>query len=89
MDHLANFVTIAGGVLGIVFFGYRWVRRREDSRRIVDFLTSSAAETEHKFRSTHAMASNLGLSESRVGYLAARCPKIRRNQKDKESWTLR
>lgn len=87
MGELANFVTIGSGVLAVAIFIYRWVRRGLDTRRIVYLL--SAPETGYRFRSTHAIASKLGIPETRVTYLASRCSKIRRNEKEKETWTLR
>ena len=51
-------------------------------------VVESALETDYSFRSTEAIASDTNLTEARVATLCARDPRIRRSQKEKQSWTL-
>ena len=79
---------VGAAIIGLI--GLVWKARRDkaDGNRIYQFLLASKAESEFKFRSTEAIASNTGLSEERVAHLCAKHCNIRRNEKEKQSWTL-
>lgn len=57
-------------------------------RAIYQFLLTSKAGTAFTFRSTEAISSHTKISEERVADLCSNHPKIRRNEKEKQSWTL-
>lgn len=79
---------IAAAVVGIAGAGWNWWHDSSDSQAIYDFLLSSKTETNFTFRSTEAISSHTKIHEKRVAYLCSRHPKIRRNEKEKKSWTL-
>lgn len=78
---------VAAALIG----GVRWLwiyrRDRRDSERIYSYLIQSMNETDWKFRGTAAISSDLKISESRIEELCHKHSKIRRNEKDKQSWT--
>jgi len=65
----------------------KWCDHR-DSKKIYKFLLASKLNTDFTFRTTHAIASKCNLTEDRVEALCASHKKIRRNEKEKQSWTL-
>lgn len=79
---------VAAAVLGAIAWIWKWWHDRRDSEAIYNFLFASKDETNFTFRSTEAIASHTKLSEDRVVALCARHPKIRRNEKEKQSWAL-
>ena len=79
---------VAAVIVGAIGWVLRSRRNRRDSDAIYIFMNDSKAATDFRFRSTHAIASHTKLTAERVETLCARHPKIRRNQKEKESWTL-
>jgi len=80
--------VLAALIIAFLYWVIGYIRRRIDENKIVIFLKKSAAETEHNFRSTHAISSATNLTESRVNKVCSRSKRIRRNQKEKESWAL-
>jgi hypothetical protein len=99
MCKILNFLThpwVSTVIAGVTVIAIAWVssrilkwwRDRRDSEAILTFLTGSTATTDNNFRSTEAIASHTKLTAERVEALCARHPKIRRNRKEKESWTL-
>jgi len=76
--------AIVGGI-GMALKAYR---DRRDSATIYNFLIGSKATSGYAFRSTAATASNTNLSEGRVTSLCASHPKVHRNEKQLQSWTL-
>ncbi len=79
---------ISAIVIGISTWQYNIRRDYCDSKKIYNFLASSKETSEFKFRSTEAIAANTQISEVRVAKLCASHPKIRRNEKEKQSWRL-
>jgi hypothetical protein len=77
----ALLIAVIGGV-------WKWWHDRKDSRVIYEFLLASKAGTGFTFRSTEAIASHTKISEDRVAALCSKHPRIRRNEKEKQSWTL-
>ncbi len=77
----AAIVALAGG-------GWKWWHDRRDAGKIYDFLVASRSSTSHTFRSTEAIAAHTSISEKRVAHLCSKHPKIRRNEKEKQSWRL-
>ena len=75
-------------ILGVVAWAYKSHKDRRDSESIYKFLLASKSGTEFTYRSTAAIASHTRLSENRVADLCSSHPKIRRNEKQLQSWTL-
>ena len=92
LDFLSNnalaSTLVAAAILAVLGWVWRSGRDRRDSDAIYTFLADSKTATDFSFRSTEAIASRTKLTAERVEVLCARHPKIRRNQKEKESWTL-
>ncbi len=79
---------IAAVALAAVRGGWKLWHDRKDSQAIYNFLLTSKAGTSFSFRSTEAISSHTKLSEKRVADLCSKHQKIRRNEKEKQSWTL-
>src|SRR5512135_1841960 len=79
---------IAGGIVAAAGGVWKWWHDRRDSTAIYDYLVSSKLNTDWKFRSTAAISSQTKIPERRVAQLCSKHPKIRRNEKEKQSWTL-
>ncbi len=73
--------TMAGGV-------WKWYRDRRDSRKIYNFMLESKAGTGFTFRTTQAISSATKLPEKRVAGLCNKHPKIKRNEREKQSWRV-
>jgi hypothetical protein len=78
---VAPVIAVAGGV-------WKWRHDRKDSQTIYNFLLKSKAGTDFTFRSTEAISSHTKIPERRVADLCSKHPKIRRNEEEKQSWTL-
>lgn len=79
---------ICAAITGILTLLWGIYKDDRDSKAIVKFLTESATETSHTFRSTEAIASKTKLTQGRVEVLCAKHSKISRNAKEKQSWKL-
>ncbi len=75
-------------VSGVFAAAMKWYRDRRDGKKIYTFLLHSKAGTDWTFRSTHAISSHTKISESRVEVLCSKHPKIKRNEKEMQSWKL-
>jgi hypothetical protein len=97
MNRLIDFVSnnalvstlVGAAILGGVSWAVKAGRDRRDSATIYKFLAGSKPATGFDFRSTAAIASKTHIPEHRVATLCAIHPKIRRNEKQLQSWTLR
>jgi flavin-dependent dehydrogenase len=87
-DNAIVSALIAAVVIAAASGLWKWWRDRKDSKIVYDFLLASKTETSFSFRSTEAISSHTKLSEKRVAELCSKHPKIRRNEKEKQSWTL-
>lgn len=79
---------IAAAVSAIIGGAWKWRRDHEDSQVIYNFLLTSETRTIFSFRSTEAISSHTKLPEERVADLCSKHPKIRRSEKEKQSWAL-
>lgn len=79
---------VAAAIIGVVTWLFKYFCDWRDSKLIYNFLVSSRSSSSYGFRSTTAIASNTRLPESRVSKLCASHSKIRRNEKQLESWAL-
>lgn len=66
----------------------RFLRNVKDTKKIINYLKNSKEKTGYSFRSNHAIASDTHLTEERVRTLCSRSKKVKRNEKEKESWKL-
>lgn len=80
---------IGAAIIGLVTWSSRAYKNYRDSEVIFKFLTESAVETPHTFRSTEAIASKTKLTQSRVEELCTKHSKILRNTKEKQSWQIK
>lgn len=83
---ISGIVVIAIGWVGNKI--WKWRGDQRDSKTIYDFLLTSKTDVDFTFRSTEAISSHTKIPEKRVADLCSRHPKIRRNEKQKQSWTL-
>lgn len=75
-------------IIGIVAWSGRALRDWWDSRIIYNFLRTSSSTSDWTFRTSHAISSRTKIPEERVAALCIKHPKIRRNEKERQSWTL-
>jgi hypothetical protein len=96
MSNVFNFISnnalvsavVAATVIAVVSGIWKWWHDRKDSKAIYNFLRDSKSATAYSFRSTEAISSHTKISERRVAALCSKHPMIRRNEKEKQSWTL-
>ena len=74
------------GVLILGIFG--WLKFKRDEKIVTEFLKNLEVETRHTFRTTHEISSATKLSKNRIRKLCSKSSKIKRKQKDKDSWKL-
>jgi len=79
---------VGAAILAGTSWGLRKLKDRRDSATIYSFLQNSENVSDLNFRTTSAISANTNLSEDRVAALCSRHPKIRRNEKALQSWTL-
>jgi hypothetical protein len=67
---------------------FAWIarasKRKVDTAKIISCLENDT----YQFRTTHAIAANTNLTESRVRDLASASDHVRRNELEQESWAL-
>lgn len=63
-------------------------QRHLHTKKIMSFLTNSSEQGKYQFRSTEAIASAVGLTETRVEEICSSNKYIRRNSAQRQSWTL-
>ena len=76
----------AGFGIWILNLARRKYWRCENEKRILRFLKEN---TDFKFRTTHRIASHVNLTIPRVRFICSISTKIKRNEKEKETWELR
>jgi prenyltransferase beta subunit len=79
---------VAAVVLAVAGAVWKWWRDRRDRKKIYEFMIGSRSSTGFAFRTTQAISSHTRIPEKRVAELCGKHPKIRRNEKEKQSWTL-
>jgi len=79
---------IAAVILAAFAGAWKWFRDWRDSKKIFNFMLKSKNETEFTFRATAAISSDTKIPESRVAELCSKHPKIKRNEKEKQSWQI-
>jgi hypothetical protein len=90
VDWISNnrLASVLPPILAVAGWVLKWLRDKRDGNRIYDFLLKSAATTPWRFRSTEAISSATHLPRRRVEKLCIRDKRIKRNEKEKESWQL-
>jgi len=78
----------AGVAIQIINFVSKYINFYQEEKIIVDFLKESIKSSKYTFRSIIIICNAVNLPEERVRYICSRSKKIRRNEKEKESWTL-
>lgn len=78
--------VLSGAVL-VAMFKYiiTKLKLKNDEKKISDFLKG---DKQYTFRSVHAIASNVNLSEARVREVCGNSKIFKRNELEKESWKL-
>ena len=79
----------AGVAIQIITIASKYFNFYQEEKIIVDFLKESVKSSKYTFRSTIIICNAVNLPEERVRYICHRSKKIRRNVKEKESWTLK
>lgn len=79
---------VVAGIIAVVGAVRKWRHDHRDSKKIYDFMLKSKLGSEFTFRSTEAISSATKISEKRVSALCSKHPKIKRNEKEKQSWKL-
>jgi hypothetical protein len=81
--------VVIATLIGALILGiFGWLKFKRDEKVVTRFLKNSGVETDHIFRKTHAISSATNLSQERIRKVCSKSSKIRRNQKEKESWKL-
>lgn len=76
-------------IIGVIILGvFGWLKFKRDEKIVTEFLKKAEVETGHAFRSTHAISSAIDLSHERIKKVCSKSPKIKRDEKEKESWKL-
>ena len=81
-------VAIIVAIAGALVWLFKWFQDKRDSDKIYKFLRRSAKERGWAFRTTHAISSATKIPKNRVSELCSRDKRIKRNDKEKESWRL-
>jgi hypothetical protein len=88
IKELAAGAAIIVAIAGALAWLFKWLQDRRDKDKIYKFLRRSAKERGWVFRTTHAISSITKIPEHRVSKLCNRDKRIKRNDKEKESWRL-
>ena len=79
---------VAAAVIAGAAWAWQAFRNSRDSRAICKFLADSGTKGVWTFRTTHAISAETKIAEERVAALCSRHPKIRRNEKELQSWRI-
>jgi hypothetical protein len=88
IKELAAGVAIVVVIAGTLVWLFKWFQNKSDREKIRKFLRRSVKEKGWAFRTTHAISSGTKIPEPRVSKLCRRDKRIKRNEKEKESWRL-
>jgi len=79
----------AAGAIQLINFVASICNFSREEKKIIDFLKKENVTSGENFRSTIIISNGVNLPYERIRYICARSKKIRRNAKEKESWTLK
>lgn len=87
-DIIKGFFTGIFGGIGVFIIKafWDWLIICRDKKRVLNFLRANTAFT---WYTTHRIASGTDLTESRVAFICSVSKKIKRNQKQNETWALK
>ena len=88
MNNSLGSALAAAVIVAVTVCLWKCYRNWSESKKIYSFLLTSKAETGFTFRSTEAISSHTKIAESRVSELCSKHAKIKRNEKEKQSWQL-
>ena len=88
IKEIAVGVAIVVAIAGALVWLFKWYQDKRDSDKIYKFLRRSEKERGWVFRTTHAISSSTKIPKDRVSGLCSRDKRIRRNEKEKESWRI-
>ncbi len=88
IKELAAGAAIIVAIAGALAWLFKWLQDKRDKDKIYKFLRRSAKERGWVFRTTHAISSGTKIPGNRVSKLCNRDKRIKRNEKEKESWRL-
>ena len=88
MSNSLGSALAATAIVTLIMWLWKCNKSREDSKKIYNFLLSSKISTNFTFRSTEAISAHTKISESRVAEICSKHPKIKRNEKTKQSWQI-
>ena len=76
-------------IIGVIILGvFGWLKFKRDEKIVTRFLKSAKVEPGHAFRSTRAISSAINLSHERIKKVCSKSQKIKRNEKEEDSWRL-
>ncbi len=81
-------VAIIVAIAGALVWVFKWFQDKRDRDKIYKFLRRSAKERGWAFRTTQSISSATKIPGNRVSKLCNRDKRIKRNEKEKESWRL-
>lgn len=91
-EFISNNQLVAGLVVFALSAIFVWIVKcwqdYRDSKKLYEFLRQSRSNTTFTFRSTESISATTKIPEARVAELCSRHPKIKRNEKKKQSWQL-
>ncbi len=88
IKEIASAVAIIVAIAGALVWLFKWYRDKRDSDKVYKFLRRSEKERGWAFRTTHAISSATKIPKNRVSELCSRDKRIKRNEKEKESWRI-
>jgi len=87
-DIIKGFFTGIFGGIGVFIIKalWDWYLFHRDERRIVRFFRNNTGFT---FYNTHRIAAEVDLTESRTAFVCSSSDRIKRNERETETWQLR
>lgn len=80
--------VVGGIILALLAWTCRRIMSGNEARKIYAFLYKSTKEEGYTFRTSEVISSHTGIPMRKIDELCSRHPKIKRNEKAKESWRI-
>ena len=81
--------SVIAMLIGALILGiFGWLKFKRDEKVVTRFLKNSGVENSGTFRETHVISSATNLNQERIRKVCSKSCKIKRHQKEKESWKL-
>jgi hypothetical protein len=89
-DFMKNAIVgiIVSLIVAFIIWTIQKFREKRAEEKIISFMNESAKITSWKFRSTPAISSHTNISSEKIEKICSKSKKIKRNEKEKESWKL-